>query len=298
MALYSSGTLGLVAEPGFLSARSVFKAYRRGGPWALEDVSLGVPVGSLAILVGPNGAGKSTLIRGWMGFERMNSGQLEVRGLDPWRARSGALQRLGYVAQGTPVYRRLSVADHVALARSARPTFDQGQAFARLSRLAIPLKARAGSLSGGQQAQLWLSLALATKCDALLLDEPLASLDPLARREFMASLVEAAKSQGTTVLLSTHSITDVGDAFSYLIVLGLGRVLLEGAVDRLKTSHALSGDHLPRGVSAVGTFPGADGQTVTLVRVLADAQLLELRTASLGDVVMGYLASQKGGASW
>jgi ABC-2 type transport system ATP-binding protein len=282
-----------------LSAESVCKTYRRGGPWALEDVSLGVPAGALALLVGPNGAGKSTLIRSWMGFERVNSGRLAVCGLNPWRSRDKALRRLGYVAQGTPVYRRLSVSDHIALARSARPSFDSAQARDRLLRLGIPLEANAGRLSGGQQAQLWLSLALATRCDVLLLDEPLSSLDPLARREFMASLIQEAGERGTTVLLSTHSVADIGDSFSFLIVLGSGRVLLDGPIDRIVSSHAIAGERPPEGVVPVATFPIGDGRPATLVRssgaIVASSQL---RPASLGDVVMGYLASGKGGATW
>lgn len=286
------------ADGGFpLSAESVRKAYRRRGPWALEDVSLRVPSGALALLVGPNGAGKSTLIRGWMGFERVTSGRLAVCGLDPSRSRGEALRRLGYVAQGTPVYRRLSVADHVAMARSARPTFQADKARARLVGLGIPLEAKAGRLSGGQQAQLWLSLALAMRCDVLLLDEPLASLDPLARREFMTSLVEAAKEKGTTVLLSTHSVADIGDSFSFLIVLGSGRIMIDGPIDRILPSHATAGELPPEGVVQIGAFPMSDGRPRTLVRASSNSGVaLGLQPASLGDVVMGYLASDKAGA--
>jgi ABC-2 type transport system ATP-binding protein len=286
------------ADGGFpLSAESVRKAYRRRGPWALDDVSLRVPSGALALLVGPNGAGKSTLIRGWMGFERVTSGRLAVCGLDPSRSRGEALRRLGYVAQGTPVYRRLSVADHVAMARSARPTFQADKARARLVGLGIPLEAQAGRLSGGQQAQLWLSLALAMRCDVLLLDEPLASLDPLARREFMTSLVEAAKERGTTVLLSTHSVADIGDSFSFLIVLGSGRIMIDGPIDRILPSHATAGELPPEGVVQIGAFPMSDGRPRTLVRASSNSGVAPgLQPASLGDVVMGYLASDKAGA--
>jgi ABC-2 type transport system ATP-binding protein len=260
---------------------------------------LQVPAGALALLVGPNGAGKSTLIRGWMGFERLTSGQLMVGGRDSWRCRSETLQRLGYVAQGTPVYRRLSVADHIAMARSARSTFDRDQAKTRLSRLGIPLDAKAGRLSGGQQAQLWLSLALATRCQVLLLDEPIASLDPLARREFMTSLVDAARELGTTVLLSTHSVADIGQAFSHLIVLGSGRVLIDGPIERIRSSHAMANAQIPDGATSIGTFPGNDGQAGTLVCIPPTSMTTrsEFRPASLSDVVMGYLASQSGEAS-
>ena len=287
------------ADGGFpLSAESVRKAYRRRGPWALEDVSLRVPSGALALLVGPNGAGKSTLIRGWMGFERVTSGRMAVYGLDPWRSRGEALRRVGYVAQGTPVYRRLSVADHVAMARSARPTFQADKARARLVGLGIPLEAKAGRLSGGQQAQLWLSLAIAMRCDVLLLDEPLASLDPLARREFMTSLVEAAQARGTTVLLSTHSVADIGDSFSYLIVLGSGRTMIDGPIDLILSTHATASERPPEGVVPVGTFPMSDGRPATLVRASSASGVGPgLQPASLGDVVMGYLASEKG-SSW
>jgi ABC-2 type transport system ATP-binding protein len=234
-----------------------------------------------------------------MGFESVNSGRLAVCGFDSSHSRGEALRRLGYVAQGTPVYRRLSVADHVALARSARPTFDNEQARARLAGLGIPLEAKAGRLSGGQQAQLWLSLALATRCDVLLLDEPLASLDPLARREFMTSLVEAAKERGTTVLLSTHSVADLGDSLSFLIVLGSGRIVIDGPIDRIVSSHAIAREHPPEGVVPVGTFPMNDGRPATLVRASGGSTASPgLQPASLGDVVMGYMASGEDVVSW
>lgn len=231
-----------------------------------------------------------------MGFERANSGQLAVGGLDSWRSRGEALRRLGYVAQGTPVYRRLSVADHLAMARSSRPAFESDEARSRLVGLGIPLDARAGRLSGGQQAQLWLSLALATRCDVLLLDEPLAALDPLARREFITSLVQEARERGTSVLLSTHSVADIGDSFSYLIVLGSGRIVIDGPVERMLSSHGTVRDRPPEGTITVGSFPLPDGQQGTLVRVDgAPVAGPGFAPASIGDVVMGYLAAAKAG---
>ena len=163
-----------------------------------------IPSGGITALVGPNGAGKSTLIKGWIGFERPTAGRLEVQGIDPWRDRVAAVGRLAYVPQAASLYRDLTVADHLALGATLRRGFDRAGAAERLDALAIPLGARAGELSGGQQAQVGLALALGTWAPVLLLDEPLASLDPLARREFLAVLVDAVRTTGATALLVAH----------------------------------------------------------------------------------------------
>jgi len=195
--------------------------------WALRHVDLAVPDGSITALVGPNGSGKSTLLKAWVGFERPTEGRLTVDGVDPWRDRPAALERIGYVPQAPSLYRELTVAEHVAMARTLRPAFDEGVARRRLDDLDIPLGARADELSGGQQAQVGLALALGARVPVLLLDEPLASLDPLARREFLHVLVDAVHADGATALLSSHVITDIEQACDRLLVLGGGRTLLD-----------------------------------------------------------------------
>ena len=175
-----------------LEARGLAKRYRRG-VWALTGIDLDIPAGGITALVGPNAAGKSTLIKTWVGFERPTRGSVAVMGVDPWRDRSGALAHLGYVPQSPALYDGLSVDDHLDLAVQLRPGFDRASARKRLDDLGIPAGRGAGTLSGGQQAQVALALALGTRARILLLDEPLASLDPLARREFLHVVTDAVR---------------------------------------------------------------------------------------------------------
>ncbi len=268
------------AEP-VLEARELAKRYRRG-VWALGGIDLALRSGGITALVGPNAAGKSTLIKTWVGFERPTRGSVTVAGIDPWKDRSGALARLGYVPQSPSLYDSLSVEDHLDMAVQLRPGFDRAYAAARLGQLAIPQSAPARQLSGGQQAQVALALALGTRASILLLDEPLASLDPLARREFLHVLTEAVRSDGATALLSSHIVTDVEQACDNLIVLGVGRVLLHASIADALATHAISST--PRS-DAVASFAEADGSMLALVRGSAE------RPATLEEVVLGYLAS-------
>jgi ABC-2 type transport system ATP-binding protein len=268
------------AEP-ILEARDLAKRYRRG-VWALGGIDITIPPGGITALVGPNAAGKSTLIKTWVGFERPTRGWARVAGINPWKDRSAALAHVGYVPQSPSLYDALSVDDHLDMAVQLRPGFDRAYAAARLDQLGIPRSARARQLSGGQQAQVALALALGTRTEILLLDEPLASLDPLARREFLHILTDAVRSDGATALLSSHIVTDVEQAFDNLIVLGVGRVLLHDTIPNALATHAIS--LTPRS-DAVASFAEADGSMLALVRGGAD------RPATLEEVVLGYLAS-------
>ena len=271
-----------------LEAHGIGKRYRRGRPWALRDVDLAVPAGSITALVGPNGAGKSTLIKGCVGFERPTAGRLLVDGIDPWRDRAGALRRIGYVPQAASLYRELSVADHLALAARWRPDFDRVTAERRLEQLDIPLDARADELSGGQQAQVGLAIALGTRAPLLLLDEPLASLDPLARREFLHVLVDAVHESGATALLSSHVITDIEQACDRLLVLGGGRCLLDLSMEEARDGHrVVDGDSPVDTGRLVGWFPDPTGRQLALVADPAGPG----RPATLEEVVLGHLAS-------
>ena len=264
-----------------LEAWGLAKRYRRG-VWALAGIDLELPPGGITALVGPNAAGKSTLIKTWVGFEKPTRGSVSVMGIDPWRDRSRALATVGYVPQSPALYDGLSVEDHLDLAVQLRPSFDRAYAQHRLTQLDIPVGRGARSLSGGQQAQVALALALGTRAPILLLDEPLASLDPLARREFLHVLTDAVRGDGATALLSSHIITDVEQACDRLIVLGVGRVLLHDTVATALAEHAIS---LTERSDAVASFAAADGSRISLVRGDGD------RPATLEEVVLGYLSS-------
>jgi ABC-2 type transport system ATP-binding protein len=274
------------ASDAVLEARGLAKRYRRG-VWALGGIDLELPAGGITALVGPNAAGKSTLIKTWVGFEKPTRGTSAVMGLDPWRQRSQALGYIGYVPQSPSLYDGLSVADHLDLAVQLRPGFDRVYARERLAQLDIPASQGARNLSGGQQAQVALALALGTRAPILLLDEPLASLDPLARREFLHVLTDAVRSEGATALLSSHIVTDVEQACDRLIVLGVGRVLLHDTVADAMEAHAISATEHP---DAVASFGAPDGSRIWLVRGNGD------RPATLDEVVLGYLASARASA--
>ena len=212
---------------------------RYGRTWALRECTLEIPAGRVAALVGPNGAGKSTLLNLTVGLTGPSAGAVTVLG---GRAAGSpaALDGIAFVAQDTPLYKTLSVADMIYLTRSLNRRFDQRYAQARLDELAIPLKRKAGKLSGGQQAQLALTLALARRQWLLVLDEPVAALDPVARHDFMATVLASAAADGVSVLLSSHVLTELERVADYLILLARGQVRLAGEVDDLLAAHGRS----------------------------------------------------------
>ncbi len=270
-----------------LETHDIGKRYGRRR-WAIRHVDLAVPEGSITALVGPNGSGKSTLLKAWVGFERPTEGHLTVDGIDPWRDRGTALQRIGYVPQAPSLYRELTVSEHVTMAATLRPGFDPVIARTRLADLDIPLAARADTLSGGQQAQVGLALALGTRAPVLLLDEPLASLDPLARREFLHVLVDAVRTDGSTALLSSHVITDIEQSCDRLLVLGTGTTLLDVSIAEAISAHrVIAPSDVPAEAAVIGTFPDARGERWCLIRGGAEHG----RSATLEEVVMGHLAA-------
>ena len=211
------------------------KRYRR--TWALRDCTLALPAGSVIALVGPNGAGKTTLLRLLVGLLAPTEGSVEVFGQSPTSNTPYALSRIGFLAQDHPLYRRFTVADLLHFGRSCNLRFDHVLAERRLAKLDIPLDRRAGALSGGQQAQVALALALAKRPDLLVLDEPLASLDPVARREFLQALMGAVAADGVTVLFSSHVIGELQRVCDHLVVLKQGRVVLAGDIEALLAEH-------------------------------------------------------------
>ena len=217
-----------------LAAKGLGKRY--GRRWALSDCTLEIPEGRVVGLVGPNGAGKTTLLNLAVGLLEPTSGTIEVLGGHP--AESPAqLGRVGFVAQDTPTYAALSVADHLDLGAWLNPRWDAGLAQGRVEQLGLDPNQRAGKLSAGQRAQLALTLAIAKRPDLLILDEPVASLDPLARREFLQHLMQAVAEHDLSVVLSSHLVADLERVCDYLIVLCASRVQVTGEVEELLASH-------------------------------------------------------------
>jgi ABC-2 type transport system ATP-binding protein len=207
-----------------------------GRTWALRECTVAVPAGHLTALVGPNGAGKTTLMNMCVGLAVPTAGTAAVLGGQP-AGSPAALDGIAFVAQDAPVYPNLSAGDMLHLTRNLNRRFDQPYAQARLAELGIPLKKKAAKLSGGQRAQLALTLALARRPRLLILDEPLAMLDPLARQDFMATVMTAMADDGVSVVLSSHALAELERVADYLIVLSRGRLQVADEVDDLLASH-------------------------------------------------------------
>jgi ABC-2 type transport system ATP-binding protein len=212
---------------------------RYGRVWGLRDCTLEVPAGAIAGLVGPNGAGKTTLLEMIIGLLQPTEGQVSVFGETSHSPMAARLARVGYVAQDHPLYRDFSVADMFHLGRVMNPHWDQGLAQARMDTLGIPLKRKVKGLSGGQRAQVSLTMALAKHAPLLVLDEPVSSLDPVARLEFMREVMAAAADTGLTVLISSHVVSELERLCDWLIVLTGGQVQLAGPTDDLIAAHRL-----------------------------------------------------------
>jgi ABC-2 type transport system ATP-binding protein len=255
-----------------------------GSTRALHDCTLAVPDGHVVALVGPNGAGKSTLLNLVVGLATPTTGEVTVLG-----GRSAgsllALDGVAFVAQDTPLYKNLSAADLLHLTRNLNRRFDQGYAERRLGELGIPLRQKAGKMSGGQQAQLALTLALARRPELLLLDEPMAMLDPLARHDFMATVMTAVADDGVSVVLSSHVLAELERVADYLVLLSRGSIQVAGEVDDLLATHrVLSGP-------ASGAEPYAHQlEVVHASRAASQAHLLVRCNEAYGPVPSGWEA--------
>ncbi|WP_067801894.1 ABC transporter ATP-binding protein [Actinomadura formosensis] len=217
-----------------LQAEGLGKKY--GKRWALSGCTLDIPEGRIVGLVGPNGAGKTTLLNLAVGQIEPSAGSIRVLGGSP-ASGPEQLAKVGYVAQDTPTYAGLSIAEHLKLGARLNPGWDGALARERIERLGLDPAHRAGKLSGGQRAQLALTLGIAKRPELLILDEPVAALDPLARREFLQGLMEAAVENSLSVVLSSHLVSDLERMCDYLIVLVKSRVQVAGDVDELLAAH-------------------------------------------------------------
>jgi ABC-2 type transport system ATP-binding protein len=261
---------------------------RYGDTWALRECTLAIPAGHLAALVGPNGAGKTTLMNMTAGLAVPTAGTVTV--LDGRPAGSpAALDGIAFVAQDAPVYKNLSVADMLHLTANLNRSFDRDFARARLAELAIPAKKKAGQLSGGQQAQLALTLALARRPRLLILDEPLAALDPLARQDFLATVMTAMADDGVSVLLSSHALADLDRVADFLVVLSGGELRLVGETDDLLGCHRVLTGPVSEADSCAGQF-----HVVQDRRGGAQAHLLVRAPEPGGPARAGWEAHQVG----
>jgi len=274
---------------------------RYGRRWALTACTLTLPAGRVIGLVGPNGAGKTTLLHLAVGLLSPTAGEVKVLGHRPGDG-PAALAGVGFLAQDSPAYARLTVEQHLQMGAWLNPAWDGEWAAARVRELGLDLSQRAGTLSGGQRAQLALTLAVAKRPELLLLDEPVASLDPLARREFLQTLMEIVASQQVTVVLSSHLIADLERVCDYMVVLGSGRVAVSGVVDDLLASHRrITGarrdpSSLPSGQTAIEASH-VDRQSTMLVR--SDGPIIDpnwvVSAVTLDDVVLAYMRQARDG---
>jgi ABC-2 type transport system ATP-binding protein len=279
-----------------MQATGLGKQY--GRRWALRDCTLAIPAGRVVGLVGPNGAGKTTLLHLAVGLLTPTSGSIRVLGANP---ADGPVQlgRVGFVAQDTPVYARLTVAQHLRMGAWLNPSWDTETAEGRIEQLGLDPRQRAGMLSGGQRAQLALTLAVAKRPECLILDEPLASLDPLARREFLRSLMEIVAAQRISVVLTSHLIADLERVCDYLVVLVASRVQVAGEVSELLSSHhRLSGPRrdarsLPANQEVIEESH-TDKQSTFLVRTSDPVHdpAWTVRPVTLDDLVIAYMSRQ------
>ena len=269
---------------------------RYGHKWALDDCTLAIPAGKVVGLVGPNGAGKTTLLHLAVGLLAPTAGSIKVLGDVP-ASSAAQLGKVGFVAQDNPVYRGLSVAKHLRMGGWLNPEWDNDLALRRVAQLGLDLRQHAGSLSGGQRAQLALILAIAKRPELLLLDEPVASLDPLARREFLKSLMDVVAEHGVSVVLSSHLVADLERVCDHLVVLIDSHVRLAGDIGRLLASHRRISGPLrdPRTLPAdqvVIEESHTDKQSTLLVRT--NSQVLDptwsVTPVSLEDVVLAYMS--------
>ncbi len=279
-----------------IEARGLSKRYRK--QWALQDCSFDLPMGRVAALVGPNGAGKTTLLHIAVGLLAPTSGSITTLGDRP-AIDEDMLSRVGFVAQDTPLYRNLTGEEMLAYGAHTNSEWDGDFARDRLRSIGIPLDRKTATLSGGQRAQLALALALAKRPQLLLLDEPLASLDPLARREFLGTLMEGVATDDVTVVLSSHLVADLERVCDHLMILANGRLQLNGTIEDLLDEHRVL-----VGLRATGTKRRAIGGVVDVVEenVTGRQATLVVRTdgpivdpkweeyeVSLEDLVLAYL---------
>jgi ABC-2 type transport system ATP-binding protein len=288
-----------MSDPVAVRTQGLGKRY--GSTWALNDCTIEIPAGSVTALVGPNGSGKTTLLHLVIGLTRSTTGSVEVLGHSPRADAHVILPRLGFVAQDHPLYRNLTISDTLKLGRKLNPRWDERVARDRVELLGLKPSQKVGKLSGGQQAQVALTLALAKQPELLVLDEPVASLDPLARREFLNAVMEAVTETGLTVILSSHIVSELERVCDHLVTLSASRTQLAGPIEEIVASHrVLIG---PRSDAAnvsrvhnVIRESHTERQTTLLVRANGHVYdtCWEQHQVDLEEIVLAYLGYRPG----
>jgi ABC-2 type transport system ATP-binding protein len=277
---------------------------RYGSFWALENCNISVPEGSVSALVGPNGAGKSTLLKLLVGLSSASAGEGEVLGKVPAQ-HEDFLSDIGYLAQEIPLYKSLNTEDHIKMGKHLNKRFDEAFIRKRLTELDIPLDRPVGKLSGGQRAQVALALALAKKPKLLLLDEPVAALDPLARHDFLSSLSQAVADGGLTVVMSSHLLADLERVSDHVIVLASGKTQLCDDIEAVLNEHKLlvgpraDSKNLPEGVNVIHETHTAK-QSTLLVRVDKGVKLSSAwhkQDPNIEEIILAYMGQAKEGGA-
>ncbi|WP_414942614.1 ABC transporter ATP-binding protein [Amycolatopsis sp. cmx-11-51] len=290
----------LADSPPVFHATDLAKKYGRRGKQALADVNLTVPAGRVIGLVGPNGAGKSTLLHLACGLIEPSEGSLTVLGSRP-AANAAHLARVGFVAQNTPVYGSFSVAEHLTLGAKMNPGWDPALAERRIRQVGLNPTQKAGHLSGGQRAQLALTIAAAKRPELLIFDEPAAALDPLARKGFLRNLMDFVVELGASAVLSSHLLDDIEQVCDYLIVLCDSRVQVAGDVRDLLACHARliaprgGLDRLPPGVEVIRMeHHGHYSHVVVRIGTAAGPLPYPPEQVSLEELVLAYMGRAAG----
>jgi len=291
----------MIEETVVLETVNLGKRYRR--TWGLQDCSLTIPKGRVAALVGPNGAGKSTLLRMAAGLDRPSVGTLRVLGESPTSGSANLKERVGYLDQERPLYRSFRVAEILRYGEINNPNWNMNVAQEHLAQLDIPLRSRINNLSGGQQAQVALTLCLAKEPELLLLDEPAAALDPVAREDLLRILMRQVADCDSSVLLSTHALGDVAAVCDYVIVLAHSRVVLSNDTEYVLESHRIlsavhDGELLPPpGVTVINIQSSARGQSLLVrLELPIDEAKWRVERPSLEEIVLAYLRDGSPGA--
>ena len=285
-----------------IETNSLTKRFSR--KWGLRDCSLSIPAGKVAALVGPNGAGKSTLLQMAAGLSRPTSGEINVLGEAPIGNGASFLSRVGYLDQERPLYRGFRVDEMFRFGEGTNPTWNMATAHAYVDQLGISLRDRVNNLSGGQQAQVALTMCLAKQPELLILDEPAAALDPVAREDLLRLLMREVAERGTSVVLSTHALGDVGSICDYLVIMSHSTIVLADDLEFVVESHRFLGapspnvPELPEGVTVIDTRTSSRDVTylVRMTLPLSD-ETWEITQPTLDEVIMAYLRLARDSAS-